>query len=300
MRVRILYTESDGKFQEGIWDKPEHNDDEIVVESYMTGICRSDIDMALGCFQKLPIHMMGHEGLGIVHAVGKNITEVKVGDFVATRGEPAYADFYNCKQDCFIKVPELSPKYILEPVACGANLILSSLTRLSKRSGEYQKLLIIGSGFLSWVAYNTLKKIKLDFDISVVGTHNLDIWPSNVIKSQIEGSYNVIIDLKDSVSPYFHNIFEVDSLIIMGTDKKAKPFHFEKLIWNNSSMIFPSPRSTTFYSSMILAEEMITKNELNIDSFWTKSYNRDKEWKQAFEESIDRCDNFNRAYLIWK
>mgnify|MGYP000934237699 CR=1 FL=1 len=35
------------------------------------------------------------EGLGQVIKVGKNVIDTVVGDYVATRGEPAYADKYN-------------------------------------------------------------------------------------------------------------------------------------------------------------------------------------------------------------
>ena len=122
MEVRILRTDGTGSFSEDIWNKPDHTDDQIVVKNVMTGVCRSDIDMMTGSFKLLPIHMMGHEGLGIVHEIGKNIYDVKVGDYVATRGEPAYADFYNSGKKQYIKVNSLDPKFIIEPVACGMNI----------------------------------------------------------------------------------------------------------------------------------------------------------------------------------
>ena len=90
----------------------------------MTGVCRSDIDMMMGNFGPLPLGMQGHEGLGQVTRVGSLVTDVKEGDYVATRGEPAYADYYNVRSDEFVVVPELDSKYILEPVACGINCIV--------------------------------------------------------------------------------------------------------------------------------------------------------------------------------
>ena len=42
--------------------------------------------------------MHGHEGLGqVVVRSGVHDYDIKIGDYVATRGEPAYADYYNCK-----------------------------------------------------------------------------------------------------------------------------------------------------------------------------------------------------------
>ena len=67
-----------------------------------------------------------------------------IGDFVATRGEPAYADYYNCKDGEFVVVPELDPKYILEPVACGINCVVDDF-----QDRANTKTLILGSGFLA-------------------------------------------------------------------------------------------------------------------------------------------------------
>lgn len=117
MIVKCLQTTGQGYFEEVDYDKPEPTSDQIEVKAVMTGVCRSDIDMMNGNFGPLPLHMQGHEGLGIVTKVGADVMNVKVGDFVATRGEPAYADYYNCRDKEFVVVEELHPKYILEPVA---------------------------------------------------------------------------------------------------------------------------------------------------------------------------------------
>ena len=106
MRNRLLATDGLGEFVETIWRKPKHKANEIHVKAVMTGICRSDIDMMQGKFGPLPIHMQGHEGLAQVIEVGKNIDWVEPGDYVATRGEPAFSDHYNVRAGEFVKVPE--------------------------------------------------------------------------------------------------------------------------------------------------------------------------------------------------
>jgi D-arabinose 1-dehydrogenase-like Zn-dependent alcohol dehydrogenase len=97
MQVKLLQTLGTGDFSEVMWTKPEITEDEIEVKAIMTGVCRSDIDMMQGNFGPLPIHMQGHEGIGKVIGIGANIRDVSFGDFVATRGEPAYADIYNVR-----------------------------------------------------------------------------------------------------------------------------------------------------------------------------------------------------------
>ena len=60
--VRALVTDGQGEWFEQGYTVPELKPYQIRVRSIMTGICRSDIDMATGKFQLLPEHMHGHEG----------------------------------------------------------------------------------------------------------------------------------------------------------------------------------------------------------------------------------------------
>ena len=189
MTTRILYTQGNGSFVETTWLKPYMTDNEIEVKSLMTGVCRSDIDMMVGNFGPLPIEMSGHEGLGQVTKVGALVSGIKEGDYVATRGEPAYADVYNAKHNEWVQIPEPHPRYIIEPVACGINVVDQAAEEIKKRHG---KILIIGSGFLAWVAYHRLMLRKLDID--VLGSNNQDLWGNTLLLGTSE-SYDVVIDL---------------------------------------------------------------------------------------------------------
>ena len=297
MKVKTLYTDGKGSFQEQEWDKPEITADQIEVRAEMTGICRSDIDMMNGWFGPLPIHMQGHEGLATVTMVGSNITDVQVGDIVATRGEPAYAAYYNANAGTYVKVPELHPRYILEPVACGVNVVMQCIREIAERSGPGKKLLIIGSGFLSWVAYNTLKINHLEFEIDVLGSHNLDLW-GDVLLMGTTDTYDVVIDLGgDDVYSQVND----SALIIVGSGKAAgiRGSTLESLLWKAATIMFPSPRTPNFIKCMHLARSWIEDGYLNVDSFWTKSYNRHTEWQMAFSEGVNRPLNYNRGFLYW-
>lgn len=297
MKVKTLYTDGKGSFQEQEWDKPEITADQIEVRAEMTGICRSDIDMMNGRFGPLPIHMQGHEGLGTVTMVGSNITDVQVGDIVATRGEPAYAAYYNADAGTYVKVPELHPRYILEPVACGVNVVMQSIREIAERSGPGKKLLIIGSGFLSWVAYNALKINHLEFEIDVLGSHNLDLW-GDVLLMGTTDTYDVVIDLGgDDIYSKVND----SALIILGSGKVdgIRSSTLESLLWKAATIMFPSPRTPNFIKCMHLARYWIEDGYLNVDSFWTKSYNRHTEWQIAFSEGVDRPLNYNRGFLYW-
>jgi Alcohol dehydrogenase GroES-like domain len=297
LRVKLLCTDGKGTFNEIAWDKPAINNNEIEVKAVMTGVCRSDIDMMNGEFGPLPIHMHGHEGLGIVTKVGSNITDVEVGNYVATRGEPAYADYYNVRKDEYVSVPSADPKYILEPVACGINVVNQNLREVAERAGEGRRLLILGSGFLAWVAYNTLLINHLEFDITVIGRSNQDLWQGK-LSQELTGVYDVIIDLTERTDYLQGDCVANNGLIIIGTDKHINQT-FGQLIWKAVTISFPSPRTPRLYEAMVMARDWVADGQLQVDKFWTRSYNRNTEWQSAFADGVNRPAGYSRGYIKW-
>jgi len=297
MKVTILQTIGDGEFREGVYEVPEMGKDEIRVKNIMTGVCRSDIDMMVGNFGPLPLHMQGHEGLGMVVDVGTNVQGVQRSDIVATRGEPAYADYYNCRNKEFVVVPEAHPRYILEPVACGINVIQQSIKAIEARHGEDARMLILGSGFLAYVAYTYISLMGLDIDIDVVGNSNKELW-GNRLKSQHSGQYNVVVDLSSSTDVFDKDMLHNEALVIFGVEKTVTT-NFSNLLWKACTMIFPSPRSDGFYTAMEKARDLIQGGHINVDRFWTKCYNRNTEWRDAFRDGLNRPANYSRGYIVW-
>jgi len=295
--TRCLQTTGQGHFEEVVFDKPEPTSEQIEVRAIMTGVCRSDIDMMQGNFGPLPLEMQGHEGLGQVTKVGALVTDVKVGDYVATRGEPAYADYYNVRLDEFVVVPEADPKYILEPVACGINIVQQSVSEIYKRSGAGKRLLILGSGFLAWVAYNTVRLNRFDFDITVVGNSNKELW-GDLLDKTYTGTFDVVIDLGSGTDVFDKQVANNEALIVFGSQKTVTT-DFSNLLWKACTMVFASPRTERFYDCMKDAAIWIENGDLDVDNFWTKSYNRDTEWQQAFADGMDRPNGYSRGYIKW-
>ena len=297
MNVKILSTTGQGEFVEGEFACAPCGDDGIVVESVLTGVCRSDIDMMEGNFGPLPLHMQGHEGLGKVIQVGRNITDVVLGDYVATRGEPAYADRYNVRSREYVSVPEAHPRYILEPVACGINVVHQSIREIAERSGPGKRLLILGSGFLAWVAYNTLLLNHVDFEITVIGNSNKELW-GDKLQSYYDGKFDVVIDLSPRKDVFVQDILHNQALVVMGVEKEITT-SFNTLLWKACTMIFPSPRTDKFYECMKDAARWVEDGDIKVDSFWTKGYNRDTEWQQAFADGLNRPAGYSRGYIYW-
>lgn len=296
---RVLQTVGNGTFFETSFDVPTLHKNDIQVKSVFTGICRSDIDMMTGGFGPLPLNMQGHEGLGQVIKIGSDVEDVQVGDYVATRGEPAYADIYNAKENEYVLVPEAHPRYIIEPVACGLNLIHQPIREIAERSGPGKRLLILGSGFLAWIAYHAIKLYHLDFHVDVVGSSNKEIWDSvTQLNQQPQKSYNVVIDLSSRTDVFNSCLIQDEGLIVLGTQKTVTT-DFNNLLWKAATIIFPSPRTKNFYSVMQDGVYWIQKGDINVDKFWTKGYNRDTEWQQAFSDGLNRPANYSRGYIYW-
>jgi len=296
MNTLILQTTGAGYFSETIYQVPWMSATDIRVRAVMTGVCRSDIDMMQGNFGPLPLNMQGHEGLGQVIALGTDVTDVVIGDYVATRGEPAYAGYYNVRKNEYVKVPEAAPKYILEPVACALNIGFKS------QSGA---TLIIGSGFLSHVIAQYLKtpSITKVTTIDVVGGSNRAEWDSiniQLLSSIPDKKYDNVIVLNGTID--FNQALDLcndNARLLIGCPLKESTTDFQRALWKNITIECPSPRDPDFIECMWEAGNRIEKGELVVDKFWTKAYNRTNEWQQAFEDGVNRPAGYSRGYIYW-
>ena len=293
MIVRCLQTIGQGHFEEVEYNKPEPTSTEIEVRAVMTGVCRSDIDMMMGNFGPLPLGMQGHEGLGQVTRVGSLVTDVKEGDYVATRGEPAYADYYNVRSDEFVVVPELDSKYILEPVACGINCIVDDF-----KNRANTKTIILGSGFLAWVVYNALKIYFPRIEVDVLGSSNQDLWGDTLLLGTSE-NYDNVIDLTGKYALGIDINLNNNALIVDAVGKAVSREEAQAQLWKACTTVKPSPRTPKFIDAMYQARSMIENGQLNVDKFWTRSYNRNNEWEQAFTDGLNRPINYSRGYIKW-
>lgn len=69
---------------------------EVLVKIGASGVCRSDWRVAIGTAPKpMPI-IAGHEGAGVVEAVGAGVTRLAVGDHVALSWAPGCGDCFYC------------------------------------------------------------------------------------------------------------------------------------------------------------------------------------------------------------
>ncbi len=89
-------------------DVPPPAADEVTVRHHAVGLNFIDIYFRTGLYKHPLPHGLGAEAAGVVEAVGKDVTHVKVGDRVAYGQSPigAYAERHNAKAMHVVKLPK--------------------------------------------------------------------------------------------------------------------------------------------------------------------------------------------------
>lgn len=107
----------------------EPREGEVRVRVRAAGICHSDWHLMTGA-TKHPVPVVpGHEGAGVVEAVGPGVTGVVVGDHVALNWAPSCGSCFYCEKGR----PNLCATYV-EPIWAGT--MLDGTTRLRTLDGE--------------------------------------------------------------------------------------------------------------------------------------------------------------------
>lgn len=103
--------------------QPQHK--EVLVKVAAAGVCHSDWHLATGATKHVTPVVPGHEGSGIVEAVGEGVTRVQPGDHVALNWAPNCGECYYCLRER----PSLCYTY-RRPLWAGT--MLDGTTRFSK------------------------------------------------------------------------------------------------------------------------------------------------------------------------
>src|SRR4029079_10172230 len=126
---------------------PSIKKDEVKIQVQGCGICSSSLPLWEGrewfsypCEPGSP----GHEGWGIVEAIGDKVRNVRVGDHVAFLSFHAYAEYDTANENSLVKLPEIlyGQPFPGEPLGCAMNIF--NRADISKND----TVAIIGSGFL--------------------------------------------------------------------------------------------------------------------------------------------------------
>ncbi len=114
---------------------------------------------------------LGHEGWGVVDAIGADVTRVKVGDRVAALSYRAYAEYDLADETALVVLPEslAGSPFPGEPLGCAMNIF----RRADVKAG--QTVAIVGIGFLGAI----LTRLATDAGARVIAisrrTYSLDL-----------------------------------------------------------------------------------------------------------------------------
>lgn len=127
--------------------RPEPGVGEVRIKLEGCGVCASNLEPWAGLpWMTYPTEPggLGHEGWGVVDAVGDGVTEVAIGDRVAALSYRSFAEYDVAKADALVKLPpELDGVPVPgEPLGCAMNIF----RRADIRPG--QDVAIVGIGFL--------------------------------------------------------------------------------------------------------------------------------------------------------
>ena len=166
-------------------EKPEINDDEILMQTKRIGVCGSDIHVFHGLhpYTSYPV-VQGHEVSGVVAAVGKHVQGIQVGDAITFTPQVTCGECYPCRQGMYhicetlkvmgfqtggaaqeffvlptwnvFKLPEgfsLDQGAFVEPVAVGVHAV--------SRGGDVRgkKVLVLGAGTIGNLVAQVVKAL---------------------------------------------------------------------------------------------------------------------------------------------
>jgi threonine dehydrogenase-like Zn-dependent dehydrogenase len=141
MKAAVL---TKGGFEIGEVERPEPGPREVLVKVSACGICEGDTYQYRRMQRGESFESeLGHEGSGIVEAIGKRVGELKEGDRVTAIDGP-YGEYFVTRPERLVKLPDgIDLVWAMgEPVAC----VLHAAPRFGIRLGD--RVALLGCGFM--------------------------------------------------------------------------------------------------------------------------------------------------------
>jgi threonine dehydrogenase-like Zn-dependent dehydrogenase len=296
---------------------PEPGAGEVRIRLEGCGVCASNLTPWAGAeWMQYPLEPggMGHEGWGVVDALGDGVTSVSVGQRVAALSYKSYAEYDVAAADAVVPLPgALDGKpFPGEPLGCAMNIF--------RRSGisAGQTVAIVGIGFLGAL----LTRLAVDAGARVIaisrrpfsldvakemGAHELipmdDHWRIiERVKELTGGTFadRVIeavgkqwpLDLSAEITK------ERGRLVVAGYHQDGpRQVNMQLWNWRGLDVINAHERDPQVYLDGIRAAvDAVASGRLDPSSLYTGTYSLD-ELGRALDDTRDRPDGFLKALV---
>lgn len=297
---------------------PEPGEGEIRIRMEGSGVCASNIPVWEGReWFKYPVAPgePGHEGWGIVDAIGPGVKEFVKGDRVTALSYSAYADYDIAAVEHTVHLPHsLEDKpFPGEPLGCAMNIF----NRSDIRKG--QNVAIVGSGFLGNLLIQLAKSSgatviavsRRDYSLKIAGEcgadHLVKLEDHHQIIEQVKGRTGGnlcerVIECTGKEWPLNLAIeltAERGKLIVAGFHQDGmRSVNVQMLNWRGIDMISAHERDPKEYVKGIKAAIKAVENG-KMDPFplFTHQF-RLHEMEQAYKHLTQRPDGFIKALIV--
>jgi threonine dehydrogenase-like Zn-dependent dehydrogenase len=296
---------------------PEPGKGEVRIKLEGSGLCASNIPVWEGRqWFSYPVERgnPGHEGWGIIDALGEGVSGFDIGDRVACLSYNAYASHDLAKADETVKLPDsLSGlPFPGEPLGCAVNIF----ERSEIRAGH--NVAIVGAGFLGTLLIQLAKSAganviaisKRDFSLQTASKAGADhLIPLDdhyaiieKVKTITEGKFcDRVIEVTGKEWPLnlcIELTKERGKLIVAGFHQDGmREVNMQELNWRGIDLISAHERDPQQYiKGMHKAIEAITAGKMDPFPLFTHFFSME-EANEAFEHLQKRPDGFIKAIL---
>ncbi|HEX8673019.1 MAG TPA: zinc-binding dehydrogenase [Longimicrobium sp.] len=296
---------------------PEPGAGEVRIRLEGCGVCASNLTPWAGAeWMQYPLEpgAMGHEGWGVVDALGDGVEAVRVGDRVAALSYKSYAEYDVAAADAIVPLPAVldGKPFPGEPLGCAMNIF--------RRSGisAGQTVAIVGIGFLGALLTRlaadagarviAISRRPFSLDVAKeMGAHELipmdDHWRIiERVKELTGGNFadRVIeavgkqwpLDLAAEITK------ERGRLVVAGYHQDGpRQVNMQLWNWRGLDVINAHERDPQVYLDGIRAAvDAVASGRLDPSSLYTHSYALD-ELGRALDDTRDRPDGFLKALV---
>lgn len=296
---------------------PEIKNDEVKIKLEGCGICSSSIPLWEGrewfSYPSEP-GSPGHEGWGLVEAVGDKVENIRIGDRVSFLSFHAYAEYDVANINSLVKLPEAlnNTAFPGEPLGCALNIFERS--DISK--GD--TVAIIGTGFLGALlcqlaknrgarviavsrrAYSLdfAKRFGADEIIPLTSAWEVSNKIAEITKNALCNRVIEATGKQEAIDVATEIVSEGGKIIIAGYHQDGlRQVNFQKWNWKGIDVINAHERDPKKYlSGMQKAIDAVINGIITPEPLFTDVL-RLEDLNKGFERTVSRPDGFMKALV---